>query len=118
MLNPRFILHPRSLTVLRGESYSLECYYTLDIHPVKVSFYDNQQPEKSFFVYEYPNGTQPFPVYKVEQAVLGEHEYHCTGLPLSDVYNGSLFKASYQSSIDVLEGEHWESMYNLIMSGV
>ena len=31
--SPQFIVHPRSLTVLRGEAYSVECYYAQNYQP-------------------------------------------------------------------------------------
>ena len=105
-INPHFILHPRSLTVLRGESYSVECYYAQNRQTrTKVSFHDQRGiAGGDLFAYKYPNSTQPFPVYRVEEATIeGRECFFCLGQ--TEPYDPLAIRGSEKSIIDV-QGEH------------
>ena len=105
--SPQFILNPRSLTVLRGEPYSVECYYAQNSRPQTTVSFHNQLgiSEGALLTYKYPNSTQPFPVYRVEEAIVEGNEcFYCLGQ--TEPYDPLAIRGSEKSLVDV-QGEHW-----------
>ena len=98
----QFVLHPRrQLTVLTGESYSVECSAAQTLEPaLTVTIHDDRGVmEGSVLAYTYPD-SPGFPVYRVETATFQEPDcYFC--ITQSQPYNHLLIFGSQKSFVTV-----------------
>ncbi len=82
-----FFIHPRPLTLLAGEPYSLECvgWQSFDTRKTSYQFFFNQsffftEPDARFI---YPN-TSGFPVFRID-AITVEEATDCASCTISPV---------------------------------
>ena len=102
---PKFILDPRDVTVLRGEPYSVECSAAQNTRrSLVVNIRDIHGSESgNALTYTYPNDLG-FPIYRVESATLEEPDcYYCD--TRSQPYDGSLIFGSEEKSMVTVHGE-------------
>ena len=108
-----FILKPRNVAVLRGESYSVECSAAQTRQPTLVTTVSDLHGPNSENVlsYMYPEN-EGFPVYRVESATLSEPDcYFCS--TRSVPFDVSLFLVSNKSMITV----HGKQQYLYVYLG-
>ena len=105
----QFILNPRSLIVLTGEPYSVECLAVQVAQPLTVTTIQDHQglAAGSLLAYKYPD-SQGFPIYRVGVATFEEPEcYYCA--TESRPFDPTQFFASQKSFLTV----HGEQQHTL-----